>query len=499
MSIPLCHGACQVGLTQLDQVVLATSQSKGQKRSHETDSLIKGIPTGQLQKRPKKSSDTDVKGREASVAEVCNSKAPISYIEYWSEYKQWPREYFESVTMDRLLAQKKSATSLGRKKSNLGSAAWASLDDSKPKEEKSAPYRDPRFQPLLEDKGSFMRRCEEGLGDSSKKLCKDLLEKEQAFPRDTIFDDECFEDACEMLQNRNEPKVVQDISRLIVPSAESLAIRGGKRNAKHLKSLIESVNEGWNHCIPLIGSRPQPDYAVGFRRTAFTGAQLAKIGPIVGNIVTDISYFMATYYMYFPFLTCEAKCEDAAFVVADRQNAHSMTLAVRAVVELFRLVKREKEINREIMAFSISHNHQTVGLYGHYPVVDGTDTKYYRHSIHKFDLTALEGKEKWTAYRFTKNIYDNWMPNHLARIKSIIDNLPSGLSSDDLTFPEMTGSSQDMESSHLPQLTEPGSSADGPSSHQPGTTKQNVTLTAPSTASGTLKKNPRKKNRKRKS
>jgi len=49
---------------------------------------------------------------------------------------------------------------------------------------------------------------------------------------------------------------------------------------------------------------------------------------------------MATYYMYFPFLTCEVKCGASALDIADRQNAHSMALAVRGVVELFRLRKR---------------------------------------------------------------------------------------------------------------------------------------------------------------
>ncbi len=61
---------------------------------------------------------------------------------------------------------------------------------------------------------------------------------------------------------------------------------------------------------------------------------------------------MATYYMYFPFLTCEVKCGAVALDIADRQNAHSMPMVVRGVVELFRLVKREKELYREILAFS---------------------------------------------------------------------------------------------------------------------------------------------------
>ena len=143
--------------------------------------------------------------------------------------------------------------------------------------------------------------------------------------------------------------------------------------------------------------------------------------------LTDTSFFMATYYMYFPFLTCEVKCGAAALDVADRQNAHSMTLAVRGVVELFRLVKREMELHREILAFSISHDHSSVRIYGHYPLIDGNKTTFYRHPIHKFDFTALEGKEKWTASKFVKNVYDLWVPAHFKRICSVIDELPPDL------------------------------------------------------------------------
>jgi hypothetical protein len=135
---------------------------------------------------------------------------------------------------------------------------------------------------------------------------------------------------------------------------------------------------------------------VGFRQEAFTNDQLNKIQPFVGEL-TDTSFFMATYYMYFPFLTCEAKCGAAALDIADRQNAHSMTLAVRGVVELFRLAKREKELHREILAFSVSHDHRTVRIYGHYPVIDGKNTTFYRHSICKFSFTELDGKEKWAG------------------------------------------------------------------------------------------------------
>ena len=160
--------------------------------------------------------------------------------------------------------------------------------------------------------------------------------------------------------------------------------------------------------------------------------------------------------MYFPFLTCEVKCGAAALDIADRQNAYSMTLAVRGIVEFFKLVKREKELHREILAFSISHDHRAVRIYGHYPVIDGDKATFYRHPIHTFDFTSLDGKEKWTAYKFTKNVYDLWMPNHFKRICSVIDELPRDVSFElsqqsELDFPKGSGLSQELEDQHLSQ------------------------------------------------
>jgi hypothetical protein len=204
--------------------------------------------------------------------------------------------------------------------------------------------------------------------------------------------------------------------------------------------LIESTNEGWNNSLPLTGTRPQPDFSVGFKREAFTKDQLDKLSPFIGDFIFgDQSYFMATYYMYFPFLTCEVKCGAAALDIADRQNAHSMTLAVRATVELFRLVGREMELHREILGFSISHDHMSVRIYGHYPIIDGKDTKYYRHPIHAFGIIGLDGKEKWTAYKFTKNVYDLWMPNHFKLLCSAIDQIPADL---DFSVPQLSQSSE---------------------------------------------------------
>ena len=282
-----------------------------------------------------------------------------------------------------------------------------------------------------------------GITDDSEKLCRQLLDEEQSIPQDSLFRDDIFALTCEAMQGRNEARILRDISPLLVPSAENLAIYG----ATELKILIESINEGWNNSIPLTEPRPQPDYSVGFTRDTFTSDQLEKLSPFIGDFIAgDLSFLMATFQIYFPFLTCEVKCGTTGLDIADRQNAHSMTLAVRGVVTLFTLAKRQQELHRTILAFSVSHDHQSVRIYGHYPNIEGDKISYHRHLIDQFYFVARGGKEKWATYKFIKNVYKTWMPTHLAKIRSAIDDIPD---SQDPPLPEGSGLSQDMESRYL--------------------------------------------------
>lgn len=212
-------------------------------------------------------------------------------IRHWITEGCWPPEYFESSpNIDHLRARKKSNSSLDRKRSNPASSITPS--DQKLREEKSASYQDPRYDVELETKGVFMKESELGITRESKDWCTKLLETRQSVPTDTLFDDTLFEAACEMLQGRNEAKVVQDIARLLVPLAESFAVRG----QEHLKILTESVNEGWNNSILITTSRPQPDYSVGFDRKAFSDKQLDNLAPSLatGSTATRCSLWRHT-------------------------------------------------------------------------------------------------------------------------------------------------------------------------------------------------------------
>lgn len=201
----------------------------------------------------------------------------VDPIDYWRREGTWPKECFEQddqtreyfnrdleeeswfgkywlPNMEHVLARKESSSSLRGKQSEYGAVAQSSTipSDQKPREEKNALYKDARYKTVLATKGSYMDKSVFDITGASKDMCRSLLEIEQTVPQDSLFRDDLFEDTCRMIQDRNETRVIRDISLLIVPSAETLAIRGGK----HLKILIESVDEGWNNSIPVIKPRP---------------------------------------------------------------------------------------------------------------------------------------------------------------------------------------------------------------------------------------------------
>ena len=317
--------------------------------------------------------------------------------------------------MTHSLTRKRSSPSLSKHESDISGVSL--------RPGKNPAVRSRRYQQILESVGIYMGQPEPHLrvAQADKALCQKLLKKGPPVPKDSLFDDELFESSCEAIANRNEAKVIQDIGRLIVPSPEELFRRG----EKHLKHLIETVDEGWIKSIPLVkGPRPQPDFAVGIKPSAFTSEQLKKLQPAIGDWQTT-SRLVVTDEMYFPFLTSEVKCGNEALNIADRQNAHSAAVAAGAVVELYRLVSRQDELNQRILSFSISHDNEAVRINGHYALITEQDTLFYRHPIKKFDFTSEDGKEKWTPYTFTRNVYDKFLPIHYERICSAIDQLPN--------------------------------------------------------------------------
>ena len=289
----------------------------------------------------------------------------------------------------------------------------------------------PKYEKVLEKAGIFMDEYQDQatVSDACQQFCNDLLSGDYEAPEHSIFQDDQFWTVLRRVRTRNELRVFRDVTPSIVPSAELLCIRGDH----HLEHLIEEMSVDWTRCSTTAGPQPKPDFAVGLMSSAFTDAEILKLkyytAPDRTTLFTDD--------VYFPFLICEVKCGEQAIARADRQNAHSSSLAVKAIVQLYRAVppldesrsenrasSRVMELDKMILAFSISHDCNMAKIYGHYASIQGDKTTFHRHLIRQFFLTNPNSKERWTAYNFTRKVYDTFVPMHLERIRTAVAQLP---------------------------------------------------------------------------
>lgn len=331
---------------------------------------------------------------------------------HWIKGGTWPLDYFwQEDDMAPALGKKRSESSLRSKQSESPSVSF--------REGKNPLVRDRLYEDTLRSVGVYMNDIGVAPLDTCKDLCQTLLSREQTTVKDSLFSDNLFEKTMTRLHNENEAMVVQDIFPLIVPRAEILYTYG----ADELKHLVGQINQAWYGCVPVApGPAPQPDYAVGFKDTAFTPSQCQKLQPFIEGWKN--TPFLATSRMHFPFLTCEVKCGNAALDIADRQNAHNGSVAVKQVVNLYREISREKDLHRTILAFSVSHSLTDVRIYGHYASIDGEKTSFLREPITQFNIIGGGGRDRWIAHKFVKNIYDVFVPAQLERIRTALDQLP---------------------------------------------------------------------------
>ncbi len=362
---------------------------------------------------------------------ITEASAPTDPIAYWIDNHAWPAGHSDpGLEMSRLISRKRSSTKL-----SVDQASSQGTPSRVPRDDKSRPYQNSDYEEALAAAGAFMDKPDLVITKTIKDLCKKLLDTSQSVPKVSRFHDDVLEKTCKNLRIANKAQVIKDITFLIVASAQDLADLG----ACKLDILMEKVNSSWLKCLPFatIGKRPQPDYSVGFRKSAFSEEQLTKLSPLIGKF-SDQGSVQARWDMYFPFLTCEVKCSAEDLKIADRQNMHSASVSIKGIVELFRLINQQQKLHQEILAFSVSHDNETVRIYGHYPLINGDKTFFYRHLIDTFYIAARDDKEKWTAYKFTKNIYDIFVPIHLKRLCDAIDKLPAQYNFDvdtSLSFP----------------------------------------------------------------
>lgn len=258
----------------------------------------------------------------------------------------------------------------------------------------------------------------------SKTLCDSYLKIKWRNIRSSIFSGKEFARVLDRVQNLNEARIQRDITPWVVPSAEILYFRG----EHNLNWIGEELDTEWIKCVAMGSTKPKPDYTAGLQRKAFTEEEIEKLE----NYATPIRPFYFTPNLCFPFLICEAKSGERGLNEADRQNIHSASIAVNAIVMLYKEAfmttspDRVQKLYGQVLVFTISHDNDRVFLYGHFTVVDDTgQLEFYRYPIALFSLTTKDGADRLKAYNFVRHVYEKFAPEHRQRIKDAVTYLAS--------------------------------------------------------------------------
>ncbi len=258
----------------------------------------------------------------------------------------------------------------------------------------------------------------------SKAACQDLRKMECVTISPTIYSEDKILQVVDLCQNVNEAMVSRDVTTLILPPIKALHLTD---EAKRFKDFTDQVRAQWHGTWVLAGPRPEPDLAVGFLHSAFTVSENEKLT----NYTSFENLTRPTDDLCFPFLMCEVKCGNEALDYADRQNMHSCSVAVKALLKLeqkadqYREDKQFESLLGKILVYSISHDQNDARVWGHYALVEGEKWTYYRHHIGKFDI-AHEEKERdlLALYNFARNVLTVYAPKLLKRLQKAVAALP---------------------------------------------------------------------------
>ena len=197
-------------------------------------------------------------------------------------------------------------------------------------------------------------RGEECVSKKSKKLCVNLQKITYKTIKPIIFSRTAIRKVIEFCRNRNEAIVNRDIIPMIVPPITSLYFNGDS----NLKHVVIEVNADWYDQCVLEGPRPRPDLAIGLFSSAFIEGEIDKLK----RYTSVYNWTQVTMHMLFPFLICEVKCGREGLDIVDRQNMHSCSVAVRALLRIeqeadkYRPEKKIESLNGQVLVFSISHD-----------------------------------------------------------------------------------------------------------------------------------------------
>ena len=162
---------------------------------------------------------------------------------------------------------------------------------------------------------------------------------------------------------RNEDMLKDDVTPWVVPSKARLGRNGGVPE----DAFTRDINALWSSIATMGSTVPKPDFIYGLSRKAFSKSETDRLK----SYDSPLTPVWFTSHLCFPYLIVEAKTGMDGLELANFQNVHSASLAVRAIIRLYQAAfgktnpRLIEDLFNQILVFSVSHNNETVNIYGH--------------------------------------------------------------------------------------------------------------------------------------
>ena len=253
---------------------------------------------------------------------------------------------------------------------------------------------------------------------NNRMTCKNFQNITREIISSTVYFKAKTFEMIKLCQNRNEAMINQNITPLIVSSIKLLYFKDEVNQFKHF---IDEVNTQWYENWVLTKSRPKFDLIVDFFSFVFTIAENEKLI----NYTFFENLTRSTGDLCFPFLMCEVKCGNERFDYADRQNMHSCSVAVKALLKLeqkanqYRENKQFENLFDKIFVYSISHDQKNAHFYEHYVLIEKKNWTYYRHHIANFDI-VYKKINLLIFHNFARNVLTIYASKLLKRLQKAI-------------------------------------------------------------------------------
>ena len=196
--------------------------------------------------------------------------------------------------------------------------------------------------------------------------------------------------------------------------------------------LATETDKLWNQAVTILSDpvplliqrklpRPKPDLAFGYSGAAFDKNQDMAIGLL--STEDEKSYAKPVETLRFPFLQLEFKSISTGIrKVAENQVANGGAIAMRGLLELYRRILAEKDINMNIpQFFSLCLDQAVVYVNVHWLSYNADNMTISFHMVRIESYFLDRSKSLKKVHQILKNILDYGLRERLTRIREALD------------------------------------------------------------------------------